>query len=519
MNDDHDDAHHHHQRLLHEAQQQINLEERIKLNTILDRRDAFPCRTRNKIDVLVTEYLEKLKDDIHDLMCNEQDYTLDADSYQGLDSACDTEAEVETALRFISDVLARKGGTDLHPGYPIQLISSIYGNYFDSCNLKAVSFIYLFARLAIEFNLFEEEHRGGLLCEDYSLRHNVLNYLLLSDNPDTVSQEQNELVDSAYLQFLIQLRQTGLLLKQDIQDQHLVRSALSNSVFSERRFQFLVEWDPTVLLQTYNRDMTPLHHAAGHSSIRVFQVVFEYGIHYYPNNKGIQLLFRTVDGGEGHNKDTPFNIACAKFGRKEVRKVVDDTLVRYSSSSSSLENNDDNDNNDDNTPPSPLNSVETVLTAAIDDTIHLDCIYFLIQREPDILFKLLPPQVGVVSRSNSLSTSMLTAQTVVASTATATSIATATATGNESTLTINNEDDNNNQVLGSRSNVSTSTESMLTANAAAGATATTAAATATTTTTTMGDESTTAINNEDNINRRDNFFSRKRRRKKRNTKS
>ena len=41
----------------------------------------------------------------------------------------------------------------------------------------------------------------------------------------------------------------------------------------------------------------------------------------------------------------------------------------------------------DNTPP--LNVVEALMTAAIDEDIHLDCVYFLLRRQPDILQKLL----------------------------------------------------------------------------------------------------------------------------------
>jgi hypothetical protein len=38
------------------------------------------------------------------------------------------------------------------------------GNW--GCNLKAVSFVPLLARLAMELGLFEEKYRGGLLCKD-----------------------------------------------------------------------------------------------------------------------------------------------------------------------------------------------------------------------------------------------------------------------------------------------------------------------------------------------------------------
>ena len=50
-------------------------------------------------------------------------------------------------------------------------------------------------------------------------------------------------------------------------------------------------------------------------------------------------------------------------------KVVEDTLIRYSDT--------------------PLNITEVLVMAAIDENSHLDCVYFLLRREPDILQKIL----------------------------------------------------------------------------------------------------------------------------------
>jgi hypothetical protein len=50
--------------------------------------------------------------------------------------------------------------------YPIQHLTC-YFCYADTtwrCNAKAVSFVPLLAKLAIELGLFEEQYRGGLLC-------------------------------------------------------------------------------------------------------------------------------------------------------------------------------------------------------------------------------------------------------------------------------------------------------------------------------------------------------------------
>jgi hypothetical protein len=65
-----------------------------------------------------------------------------------------------------------------------------------------------------------------------------------------------------------------------------------------------------------------------------------------------------------------------KYGREEVMKIVEETIIRCHSSS---------DNN--NTPP--LNIMEVLITAPIDENIGLDCVFFLLRRQPDFLVALL----------------------------------------------------------------------------------------------------------------------------------
>ena len=65
-------------------------------------------------------------------------------------------------------------------------------------------------------------------------------------------------------------------------------------------------------------------------------------------------------------------------------KVVEDTLICYYSSNNT----------------SLANISEALITAAINKNIHLDCVYVLIQRQPDILQKLLPSTMQVAAGSN-----------------------------------------------------------------------------------------------------------------------
>jgi hypothetical protein len=108
---------------------------------------------------------------------------------------------------------------------------------------------------------------------------------------------------------------------------------------------------------------------------RSYQFVFEAGIKYFPKTKGIHLLFN-----KNNNDDTPFQGACKKFGYKEVMNFVEETLVRYSDT--------------------PINTGEALLLAAIDENIYLDCVYFLLRRQPDILQNL--PSSSSPSASNDI---------------------------------------------------------------------------------------------------------------------
>ncbi|MGK3762270.1 MAG: hypothetical protein ACI8RD_014588 [Bacillariaceae sp.] len=76
----------------------------------------------------------------------------------------------------------------------------------------------------------------------------------------------------------------------------------------------------------------------------------------FHRRKGIHLLFRKDDQGR-----TPFEIACPKFGYDKVMEFVEDTIMIGSSSSSS-----------NNIPP--LNIVDALTTANINENIHSDCV-------------------------------------------------------------------------------------------------------------------------------------------------
>ena len=376
----------------------------IRLISALERKEKFPVETRREIDEQVDEFLDKIESTIHWILWDTKN--PDSDLYDGLDSTDDyhTEEEIETAVRFYPDVLLRKENRNEHDDehddeyflnhrpidvdrtigkHPIQICAFILREDDTwGCNSKAVPFIPLLVRIAIELGLYEEQNRGGLLIEDED-GANVLQNLMRSDTIERNNQEHHALVDEKYLQVLIQLRKMGLLKKEDIQRYDLLnmlctRNTLCNQdYFSEKRFRFLVQWDPTPLIKADVTGHLPIHIVAFYSLIRSFQIAFESGIRYYPKKKGIHLIFRKTN-----RSFTPFQMACEKSGHEQVMKVIEDTLVRYSDT--------------------PINISEALVMAAIDEDIHLDCVYFLLRREPDVLVELLSPSSLSISISPTL---------------------------------------------------------------------------------------------------------------------
>ena len=188
------------------------------------------------------------------------------------------------------------------------------------------------------------------------------------------------------------LRQMNLLTVDDVREHRLFSLLCINGYrfFPHNSIRFFIEWSPTLLLLPSiligSVNIELFHGFAGREddiissegftllysavskmrSIRNFRFMFEYMIRYFPFKEGITLLFR------GPRSDdvvyTAFNMACKQFDRPQVMEVVEDVLAQVSGTT-------------------PINTVEAIVLAATDPDIQLDCLYFLIQRRPDILLR------------------------------------------------------------------------------------------------------------------------------------
>ena len=327
---------------------------------ILQHRLNFPAGQRDKSIVrFAQQFINNVQDDIHNTFT---DIRKIDEGYDGLDSERDTEEEVETAIRCCPENLTRRD--DTFRLLPIHCLTTMQSNddVTTVCNAKAVSFIPLFARLAIEFNSFEEQERGGVLIED-GCGQNILQNLVYSSEESYVEEQ----VDTTFLAVLIQLRQSGWFVKDDIQQNDLMHRLCQSPFFSRKRFRFIKEWDPSSLLQMYNHiniGYLPLHLvilklSAGDlltRRIKEFEIVFDAMVRFFPKWKGLHALFQKEGGGR-----TAFELACETLTRKTVIEVVEAILVRYSGTT---------------------NIGNALMMAAIDDNVNLDGLYFLMRRHP-----------------------------------------------------------------------------------------------------------------------------------------
>ena len=150
---------------------------------------------------------------------------IDADNYRGLDSERDTEEEVEAIVQFFP-----------RPSFLPKTIDGVFESdgVTWGCHMKAVSFIPLLVRLAIELDLFDENNRGGLYYLDND-NENVLRYLMGSDETEINNRDHGEAVDDKYLQVLIQLRNMDLLKKEAIRMYNLLNRLCGEYQYSAEK--------------------------------------------------------------------------------------------------------------------------------------------------------------------------------------------------------------------------------------------------------------------------------------------
>ena len=396
--------------------------EHIALNTkllrILKVRNNFPVRQRKKILELCKVYddcsessfyhyytvrpqnfLTELSNDIHAMVTDQRA----GDDYHGLDAARDTIAQVRTAIVFFPEVLSKLNtikwnfvdnvwydaedednlpecdDENREDEYPIHCVMKrLDSNNQWSINVDALSFVHLFAHLAIYYGAFNDvvdyDNRGGLMVPDEVgiLGFTPLHWLAgLREFGWEGSDQDRIFVNALCRAELVQLKTMELFTKNDILQYDLIQNVVSNDqICTVQTFRFLTEWCPEGLLRHEEDMMFPLHYAAERFN-GIFEVCFDACIRFYPHMKGICLLFQKNNQPYPNRNTTPFELAV-KYNYDDEAEVmlefIEEILGRYSGTT-------------------PIDTMQALLLAATDTTIHLDGVYFLLRREPTIVLR------------------------------------------------------------------------------------------------------------------------------------
>ena len=305
------------------------------------------------------------------MLCDQND----GEHYNSLDSYREIVVEVETAIRFYPEVISQRkdvvwdkneeelvDAPDGEGFFPIQCVC--YGLYSANddiaeyhFNLKAASFVVLLVQLSIGLNQFTKDKRGGLLIEDNFGDHTLEN--LVFSTSSRYDDDYKQLIDNLCLTQQIRLRRTDYFKKEDILDYNLFKNVYNPGNHFAERIRFLIEWNPPSLLQTNDGNDLPFHLATMDHftafTMHMFQLIFDYVIRFFSNNKGICLLLT-----KNYWNKTPFQLAVVLFGYYPVMKGVEDTLVRYVIDGT------------------PLHVPDAFITLALDGNIHLH-IYLIVQ--------------------------------------------------------------------------------------------------------------------------------------------
>ncbi|OEU08293.1 hypothetical protein FRACYDRAFT_250082 [Fragilariopsis cylindrus CCMP1102] len=116
------------------------------------------------------------------------------------------------------------------------------------------------------------------------------------------------------------------------------------------------------------------------ASIQIFKATFKAGMFFFPKKKGTPYKIACASYDQLFQKNTfhtPFYGSYASYGvhyaskskgRDAVMEVIESTLSNCSDK--------------------PDSFVDAFLSAAVDKGVSLDCVYFLLRRDPDMLHKL-----------------------------------------------------------------------------------------------------------------------------------
>jgi len=160
---------------------------------------------------------------------------------------------------------------------------------------ESVQYVPLLAKEGVKHNVGGDDARGGLLENDDVLTE--LAYMGYC----------SETADPLYLDVMKKLRESKLLLREDIQDDDLLFFA--SNAETPMRFEYLIDWCPEGLKTHQYRGLPLIHARIKYGSIEEFSMFFKTALRYHQNDLG--LLFQ---------KDRECQTACERAFKKFWKK-------------------------------------------------------------------------------------------------------------------------------------------------------------------------------------------------------
>ena len=168
---------------------------------------------------------------------------------------------------------------------------------------ESVQYVPLLAKEEVQHKVGGDDARGGPLGDE-----NVLIELAYMD-------ESSETADPLYLNAMKKLRESKLLLREDIQDHVLFFFACHSS--SLMRFEFLAGWCPEGLKIYQYHGLPMIHAIIDVFAIESVFIFFKTALRYHPNDLGLLFL-------KDHEGKTACERAFKKYGTYETMSAIGD---------------------------------------------------------------------------------------------------------------------------------------------------------------------------------------------------
>ncbi|GFH55128.1 hypothetical protein CTEN210_11604 [Chaetoceros tenuissimus] len=177
---------------------------------------------------------------------------------------------------------------------------------------RGYGYVPILAKEGVKHKVGGEDARGGMLMIDPD--HGECNTLQLLCYSHVGDNDALLMVN-----VLKELRRSGILVKKDIQEHCLLRYASQKA--SQKRFTYLVEWDPDALMKTRYLNEPLIHGILKIPEVgrQKFAMVLEASLKHFPSIGGLLFI-------KDSNGTTAFDAACSKLGTEETMAMLHDIL-------------------------------------------------------------------------------------------------------------------------------------------------------------------------------------------------